>query len=366
MSELFVNSENFLWMTRGKSWEFRFLSKCSSLSPVIEAVYKTIFLRDESRFGYWKGEIAIDGHKRPYVACRCYDSMMQRDEAGRRIPHDFLLLCSNEEFSLINGLAWESAILDKVRDLYSERYPRNANEVTDCMIDFRVRIDSIDKPCDSCETLDITQPSAPLQNDSGSQSSKLRLVRPFIVMVLLLCLGSIVASIVRDKTDSFFPISVEAKHKVCIGATPVTNDQYAEFIKATGHVAPHHWEKREVPKGQGRHSVRWVSPDDARAYCDWLESKNAAYVYRLPTEEEWANAANNMPPNAFAQATSVSNDLEWTSTMCGNGTNVVMGKFMSSHRSDCIIDDRTHVRSAENGYADVTFRIIREDANDVD
>ena len=83
-----VNNENFLWMTRGKSWGFRFLSRCSSLSPVIDAVYKTVFLHDdESRIGYWKGVLAVNGRKLLYVACRCYDSMIQRDEAGRRIPH---------------------------------------------------------------------------------------------------------------------------------------------------------------------------------------------------------------------------------------------------------------------------------------
>ena len=159
-------------MTRGKSWEFRFLSKCSSLSPVIDAVYKTVFLRDESRFGYWKGIISFDGRKWPYVACRCYDHTMQRDEAGRRIPHDFLLLCSDEEYNLISGLAWESLILDQVRGLYSERYSRCANEVTDCVIDFSVHIDSGIKPSNSCVLLDVSVPPAISPTNCESISKK--------------------------------------------------------------------------------------------------------------------------------------------------------------------------------------------------
>ena len=172
MFKLSVSNRNFLWMTRGKSWEFRFLSKCSSLSPVIDAVYKTVFLRDESRFGYWKGIISFDGRKWPYVACRCYDHTMQRDEAGRRIPHDFLLLCSDEEYNLISGLAWESLILDQVRGLYSERYSRCANEVTDCVIDFSVHVDSVIKPSNSCELLDVSVPTAISPTNRESISKK--------------------------------------------------------------------------------------------------------------------------------------------------------------------------------------------------
>ena len=48
------------------------------------------------------------------------------------------------------------------------------------------------------------------------------------------------------------------------------------------------------------------------------------------------------------------NALEWTSTMCGVGTNAVKGGFRSS--------SHTYARPITEGYADVTFRIVREDA----
>lgn len=195
MFKLSVNNENFLWMTRGKSWGFRYLSRCSSLSPVIDAVYKTVFLHadDEGRIGYWKGGLTVNGRKWLYVACRCYDSMIQRDEAGRRIPHEFLLICSNEEYNLLNGLAWESIILDHVRELYSERYPRCANEVTDCAIDFSVNIDSKIKPSNSCVLLDVSVPLANSPTNRKSISQKnVRAVLAIggIVTFVLLCATS--------------------------------------------------------------------------------------------------------------------------------------------------------------------------------
>lgn len=100
----------------------------------------------------------------------------------------------------------------------------------------------------------------------------------------------------------------------------------------TGHAAPHDWENGEVPKGKARNPVLWVSYDDARAYCDWLGSKDATHGYRLPTEEEWEATVGNTPTNAPEQTKGVcgsmdlcGNDLEWTSTTCSDGTNVVKG-----------------------------------------
>ena len=59
---------------------------------------------------------------------------------------------------------------------------------------------------------------------------------------------------------------------------PVTNEQYAKFIKATGHKNPKDWEDS---KWYGpRHPVVGVSWKDAVAYCEWAGK-------RLPTEAEW-------------------------------------------------------------------------------
>ncbi len=98
-----------------------------------------------------------------------------------------------------------------------------------------------------------------------------------------------------------------------IGRFPVTNDEYARFIRATGHPAPstdalplivregreaqfkefgapYVWHDGEPPSGRGNHPVVLVTYDDAVAYCGWL-SVTLQRSVRLPTEAEWEKAA---------------------------------------------------------------------------
>lgn len=98
-----------------------------------------------------------------------------------------------------------------------------------------------------------------------------------------------------------------------IGRFPVTVDEYARFIRATGHpapalrdlpaiasnareaafrefAAPYAWHRGEPPTGRGNHPVVLVRYEDAEAYCQWLSETEDA-VFRLPTEAEWEKAA---------------------------------------------------------------------------
>jgi sulfatase modifying factor 1 len=98
-----------------------------------------------------------------------------------------------------------------------------------------------------------------------------------------------------------------------IGRFPVMQDDYARFIRETGHpepaignlplittggredafkelAAPYVWERAEPPAGHGTHPVVLVRYDDALAYCAWMSDALARCV-RLPTEAEWEKAA---------------------------------------------------------------------------
>ncbi len=104
-----------------------------------------------------------------------------------------------------------------------------------------------------------------------------------------------------------------------ITTTPVTNGDYARFIRATGRAAPdvdvktwksyglihpfsrtrrHAWSDGKIPAGRERHPVVMVSHDDAVRYAEWLTSVSA-YRWRLPTEAEWEKAARGRDGRRF-------------------------------------------------------------------
>jgi formylglycine-generating enzyme required for sulfatase activity len=84
--------------------------------------------------------------------------------------------------------------------------------------------------------------------------------------------------------------------RYAIDLTPVTNVQFAGFLKRSGYQPRHpenflkHWSAGAPGAGAGDHPVVYVDLDDARAYAAWAGK-------RLPTEEEWQYAAEG--PNAF-------------------------------------------------------------------
>ena len=78
-----------------------------------------------------------------------------------------------------------------------------------------------------------------------------------------------------------------------IGKYPVTNREYAEFVrreKAQDVPKDAGWFLREPPADRLDHPVTGVSWDDAVAYCRWLSSRSGR-SYRLPTEDKWEKAA---------------------------------------------------------------------------
>lgn len=71
----------------------------------------------------------------------------------------------------------------------------------------------------------------------------------------------------------------------CIGKFPVTQAQWAAFVKATGYAS-----SAKLSPGKERHPVTHVTWQDAMTFAGWASQVSGRTV-RLPTEAEWEKAA---------------------------------------------------------------------------
>ena len=93
-----------------------------------------------------------------------------------------------------------------------------------------------------------------------------------------------------EKTEG--PSHQQTVNAFSMDKTEVSNLEYAQFVKQTGHAPPPQWGGTRPPAGDEQLPVSNVSYEDAVAFADW-RSKRDGVTYRLPTEQEWEFAARN-------------------------------------------------------------------------
>ena len=200
-----------------------------------------------------------------------------------------------------------------------------------------------------------------------------------------------------------------------ITRTPITNNQYAAYIRDSGHPAPEvdkltwagyglihkypatrrfAWTEGKPPAGRENHPVVLISHADAKAYALWLGRKTKT-LWRLPTEAEWEKAArgpdgarfpwgdifdaallnsadhgpfDTMPVGSFPDAASASGMLdaagqvfEWTATRSGKNQYIVKGGSWDDKGCGVCRPAARHARPANLKHILIGFRLVRQD-----
>lgn len=121
-----------------------------------------------------------------------------------------------------------------------------------------------------------------------------------------------------------------------IARVPVTNAQYAIYIKDSNAQPPEHWRSGKIPSGLENHPVVNVSWYDAIVYCQWLSEKLKKPI-NLPSEAEWEKAACGPTQSAIEKFTKYSyswgkNWQEWqcNSEELGLGSTTPVGLFINN------------------------------------
>ena len=176
-----------------------------------------------------------------------------------------------------------------------------------------------------------------------------------------------------DPIDEWLVLKGATENNAYVGYAPVTNAEYASFNP-----------NFKYPDGQERYPVVNVSYDEAVAYCNWLGSKDATHIYRLPTEYEWILAAGHMPKDVNMNANFVESGLtsvdayagskgncggidfwgncwEWTSTTTAPNTYLIKGGAWDSNRDACRSEYCNDSRDGSKGYPNVGIRVVRTD-----
>ena len=209
------------------------------------------------------------------------------------------------------------------------------------------------------------------------------------------------------------------RQRVQLGAfsitkTPVTNAQYASFIRDSGHPAPDvdrltwdawglihkysetrrfAWVGGKPPVGREDHPVVLISYADAKAYALWL-GRQTKSSWGLPTESEWEKAArgpdgarfpwgdvydatllnsadqgpfDTMSVGSFPAGASVEGLLdvagqvfEWTATRSGKGHYIVKGGSWDDKGCGVCRPAARHARPVGLKHILIGFRLVND------
>jgi len=135
----------------------------------------------------------------------------------------------------------------------------------------------------------------PVQSGSGIDAYNSPLIPKMPEMVMIpagpFWMGS-------EMTDPSAYDNEKPRHEVYLGGYwmgryPVTNVEYAVFLRQTGYEHDELTEAELLAKPD--HPVVNINQSDAEAYCQWL-SRVWERPFRLPTEQEWEKAARGSLP----------------------------------------------------------------------
>lgn len=196
-----------------------------------------------------------------------------------------------------------------------------------------------------------------------------------------------------------------------ISTTPVTNAQYAAFVKDTGHPAPgvtkkmwdsyglvhgfeatrpFAWKDGRPRTGRENHPVVLISWQDALAYARWLSEKTGD-TWRLPNEAEWEKAVRgpdgtfypwgniydparlnsadrgpfdtmpvkSFPPGPFGLYDGAGQVFEWTMTQQQPGARIVKGGSWDDRGCGVCRPAARHSRPEHLRHILIGFRVLR-------
>jgi formylglycine-generating enzyme required for sulfatase activity len=251
------------------------------------------------------------------------------DDAGRRLdnPEDFVRL--EIAAALARNIRVIPALVDAARMPRSTDLPdvlkplarRHAIEIgdrrfhddVDQLIEVLERVLGAAKPAADERSDASSAHTAPTSPQPGEPSSVAR--SPFEPEMSLIPAGEfLMGSNPQQDKDAFD--DEQPQHRLYLpdyylAKTPVTQAQYWEFVRATGHKAPQDWTGGSPPPDKEDHPVVYVSWDDAKDYCQWL-SEVSGKDYGLPSEAEWEKGTRGTDGRIYPWGN------QWDATRCNS------------------------------------------------